>query len=161
MSKTKYEWRNLTKDYHKKDGEEVWALGLFDKEIQQPLFNYKRKVDIAPHELEITTFDEKSYRAFLGDRSKYGGNVDARFFVRYGGGLVDSEPRAIAYFLNGEMKEASDGFSKYMENPEEFKKHLTEYFETVNQAVGKHLKDMIINSNLPQKQRDAVRSLME
>lgn len=173
MVKSKYEWRNRTNDYCKKHGEEVYTLTLFEgKKEKLPLLNSQGT--IATHEFEITAFDPKPYnrpyrtekisedeetvtskKIFLSD---YKGNIDTEFFVRYVGWL-DTESRAFAYFLNGEMKEAYDSYGKQIENPEAFRKYLTEYFKGVKPTVGKHLNELIINSNLPKKQKDAVRDL--
>lgn len=171
-----YQWMEKTNDFRKERGELVWTLDLFREHgAVLPFLNKQR--DIARHKIEITTFSPRPYerpyrqekasegpdtityrKVFLSD---YTGNVDAEFGILWEGS-VDSMGRGAAYFLDGELKDscgASD--HRRFKTPEEFKRDLTEYFKGSTQNFGKHLGNLIINSNLPDRQRNAVRALWE
>jgi hypothetical protein len=171
-----YQWTEDLTYSSKEDGEVIWRLNLFrgDRETL-PFLNRQRVV--APHKLEIRTFSpkphERPYRqekvsegpdtityrkVFLSD---YLGNVDAELGLLWAGS-ADSMGRGAAYFLNGEFKDscgASD--DSRFKTPGEFKKYLTEYL--INGSIrnfGTHLGVLIAASNLPEKQKNAVRGLI-
>ncbi len=162
----KYEWKNNS-------DQSVWTLDLFNAKKGKLPFLGTGKSNIASHQLEIRVYNPRAHnrpyrlekdsensdkiaykKIFLSD---YKGNVDANIYLRYLD-WMDAESRHIAYFLGGKFKDAYNQHSNPIKNLEEFEKSLTDYFKT-KPAFGEHLKDLIINSNLPKKQRDAVKDL--
>jgi hypothetical protein len=148
--------------FHKERGEEVWTLSLFEgNEGRLPFLNEDQWT--APHQFEIITYKSRPY---------YHGEVDANLFLRHMNFrglkdrpsvyLLDIGLKYAAYFLNGEMKDAYDSGGKHIASPEEFIRSLTqEYFKNLPTFQGEQFIKMIVDSNLPEEKRNAVRALQK
>ena len=172
----KYGWIKNSSKYLP-EGEERWSLNLFHGNGKLPCL--KKEGNIAEHVLMLRTFFPKPYRrpyrtekqneddntitlkkTYLGN---YKGNVNTELELLYCD-FLDAEGRGGTYFLDGDFKEGygvCDG-NTVIQTPNEFKLQLTEYFsKRLSISFGEHLGNLILNSNLPTKQRDAVRGILE
>ena len=164
----RYQWR-------KKEGAEIWTLDLFkSKKGKLPFLTIPKKVNTAPHQLEIFIFSPKDYkRPYREERvsensgtvtykkvflNSYTGKIDTELSLTYIGGM-DYEGRHFADFLSGEFKVGYLLNGKFSKDVEEFRKSLTDYFEGVKPEFGENLKNLIVNSNLPEKPRNSLRNL--
>jgi len=185
-----YKWKKTDSSEY-----DDWHLRLFSKDELSSIKKLSRKVksngkelpfirkevNIAPHIFQISIFEPRPYerryekkllkqdkdtitfkKEFLSD---YEGDIDAELSLIYEDWL-DWETRAIAYFLNGEMKDSYEVMSftpsgKHYKTSKEFRDYLTDYFKKYCPSFGEHLENFVMNSNLPQRQRDAIKGILK
>jgi hypothetical protein len=174
-----YQWQEQKQEWDK----EFWKLMLFNIKPTKKTF-FSRPIDIslpllgenttiAPHALEITTFlpilyerrytlkkVEETKESILFKKiydSNYEGNLDAGFCLHLDDGFNEGNFHE-AYFLKGEFKigRIPAGTANSLG---EFKNALTQYFQMTIPNLAEELEGLIFNSNLPQKQIEAVRDL--
>ena len=97
-------------------------------------------------------------KVYLG---KYKGMVDAHLRLLYSDGM-DINSRGGVYFYKGAFKEGFGIYEDVIRSPKRFKDELTKYFSRkLSESFGDYLDSLIINSNLPEKQRNAVQGLLD
>jgi hypothetical protein len=162
-----------------------WKLNLFNEQSKKRLFHKPvqtlpfllKDEKLAPHVLEIHTFDTETYkRSYTLEKveeteksvlfrkkydSNYVGKINSRFELFEIGGIDGFDFQDIE-FLDGEFK-AGKIMKGYFQSPvqslREFKEGVTEYFKRYISNFGERLGTFITNSNLPEKERNSVRDL--